>query len=303
MLDKKKIKEKLEIERDILLEELRDMGKLNTETGEWEATPGGLDFPESDQNDIADRFDKVKKNGETNYELIKQVQHLLLRLGILSKISKTSKKGYQDVWNVHVQGKTEQIKFLSKVGSVGRKKEEAKKAKAFLNTISENPNNDVVPKKMWNFVKEILKNKNITARDFQQKMNWAYSGTQRYSNGISRARLLKIYRVLKDKMLKTYAESDIYWDEVKSIEYVGVKNVYDATVPKNANFVANDIIVHNSIEQDADVVMFLWREDEEDSENMMLDIAKHRNGPLRSVPLRFRGDRIKFFGRETKHTK
>ena len=38
MLDKKKIKEKLEIERDILLEELRGMGKLNTETLEWEAT-------------------------------------------------------------------------------------------------------------------------------------------------------------------------------------------------------------------------------------------------------------------------
>jgi replicative DNA helicase len=65
----------------------------------------------------------------------------------------------------------------------------------------------------------------------------------------------------------------------------------------------SDLRDSGSIEQDADVVMFLWREDEEDAENMMLDIAKHRNGPLRSVPLRFRGDRIKFFGRETKHTK
>jgi replicative DNA helicase len=33
----------------------------------------------------------------------------------------------------------------------------------------------------------------------------------------------------------------------------------------------------------------------------MLDIAKHRNGPLRSIPLHFKGDRIKFFGREVKH--
>ena len=31
-LDKKKIKEKLEKERDVLLEEVRDMGKLNPET-------------------------------------------------------------------------------------------------------------------------------------------------------------------------------------------------------------------------------------------------------------------------------
>lgn len=61
-----------------------------------------------------------------------------------------------------------------------------------------------------------------------------------------------------------------------------------------------DLRESGSIEQDADVVMFLWREDDENPENIMLDIAKHRNGPLRSIPLRFRGDRIKFYGRETK---
>lgn len=61
-----------------------------------------------------------------------------------------------------------------------------------------------------------------------------------------------------------------------------------------------DLRESGSIEQDADVVMFLWREDDENMENMELDIAKHRNGPLRSIKMRFRGDRIRFFGRETK---
>ena len=65
----------------------------------------------------------------------------------------------------------------------------------------------------------------------------------------------------------------------------------------------SDLRDSGSIEQDADVVMFLWREDDDNAENMMLDIAKHRNGPLKSVPLHFKGDRIKFFGRETKHIK
>lgn len=63
----------------------------------------------------------------------------------------------------------------------------------------------------------------------------------------------------------------------------------------------SDLRDSGSIEQDADVVMFLWREDDDNTENMMLDIAKHRNGPLKSVPLHFKGDRIKFYGRETKH--
>ena len=63
-----------------------------------------------------------------------------------------------------------------------------------------------------------------------------------------------------------------------------------------------DLRESGSIEQDADVVMFLWREDEENTENIVLDIAKHRNGPLKTINLFFRGDRIKFYGRETKRT-
>ena len=59
-----------------------------------------------------------------------------------------------------------------------------------------------------------------------------------------------------------------------------------------------DLRESGAIEQDADVVMFLYREDEEDLENMKLWIAKHRNGRLRVIDLRFRGDRIRFFGME-----
>ncbi len=57
-----------------------------------------------------------------------------------------------------------------------------------------------------------------------------------------------------------------------------------------------DLRESGAIEQDADVVMFLYRPDDEDLENMKLKIAKHRNGALRTIDLRFRGDRIKFFG-------
>ena len=57
MLDKKKIKEKLENERDVLLAQVSNMGKLNTDTGEWDATPEEISTPETDQNDMADRFE------------------------------------------------------------------------------------------------------------------------------------------------------------------------------------------------------------------------------------------------------
>ncbi|KKS33096.1 MAG: Replicative DNA helicase [Candidatus Amesbacteria bacterium GW2011_GWA2_42_12] len=62
----------------------------------------------------------------------------------------------------------------------------------------------------------------------------------------------------------------------------------------------SDLRESGAIEQDADVVMFLWRENDDDLENVTLDIAKHRNGPVKSLKLRFKGDRIKFYGIERK---
>jgi replicative DNA helicase len=64
-----------------------------------------------------------------------------------------------------------------------------------------------------------------------------------------------------------------------------------------------DLRESGGIEQDADVVMFLYREDEEDMENMKLYVAKHRNGPLATIDLRFRGDRIRFYGVEKRRKK
>lgn len=62
----------------------------------------------------------------------------------------------------------------------------------------------------------------------------------------------------------------------------------------------SDLRESGAIEQDADVVMFMWRENDENLEDMNIDIAKHRNGPLKSIKLRFKGDKIKFYSVDTK---
>jgi replicative DNA helicase len=66
----------------------------------------------------------------------------------------------------------------------------------------------------------------------------------------------------------------------------------------------SDLRESGSIEQDSDVVMFLYQEEE--SEDLLdqnkrlvkLFIAKHRNGPVGEIDLMFRGDRVKFYGVE-----
>lgn len=70
----------------------------------------------------------------------------------------------------------------------------------------------------------------------------------------------------------------------------------------------SDLRDSGSIEQDADVVMFLYREDDDAFEasqtqgglNISLDIAKHRNGALKSIKFFFKGDRMKFYPRDEK---
>jgi replicative DNA helicase len=63
----------------------------------------------------------------------------------------------------------------------------------------------------------------------------------------------------------------------------------------------SDLRESGSIEQDADVVMFLYREDAEDLSSVKLNIAKHRNGALRTIDLRFKGDRVRFYGVDKAH--
>ena len=87
MLNKKKIKEQLERERDILIEQMQDMGKLNPENGEWEATPQEIDGPESDHNDMADRFEDFEAKSSMIKSLENRLQNILKALQEINKIS------------------------------------------------------------------------------------------------------------------------------------------------------------------------------------------------------------------------
>ena len=95
------------------------------------------------------------------------------------------------------------------------------------------------------------------------------------------------------------SELGVVWDRVASMEPLGDRPVFDATVDEDHNFVANGIVAHNSLEQDADVVVFLYRdemydEDTPDKGVAEVIVAKHRNGPVGKVRLAFRGQYTRF---------
>ncbi|MCL5407530.1 MAG: replicative DNA helicase [Patescibacteria group bacterium] len=232
-------------------------------------------------------------------KLIKSLQHLLLRFEIQSRIKINKKRGYLPVFDLVISGSENQLKFMEEIGIFGRKDKIVKKAIKDLRQIEPNTNVDIIPKDIWQKIVQKFTDLGWTTRQFHQEMQWAYSGTQRYNNGISRNRLSSIAQVLGDGVLSDLADSDIFWDEIAEIKEVGVESVYDITVPKNHNFIANDIVVHNSIEQDADVVMFIYRDEmyEQDSEKKNIAeilIRKHRHGPTGDVQLYWKPEYMKF---------
>src|SRR5690606_23549768 len=110
--------------------------------------------------------------------------------------------------------------------------------------------------------------------------------------GIPRRALRQVADRVDDPFLRDLVDADVLWDTVSEIVPLGAKPVYDATVVGTHNFVANGIVVHNSIEQDSDLVMFIYRdelynEESPDRGTAEIIVAKHRNGPTDKVRLAF----------------
>jgi replicative DNA helicase len=125
------------------------------------------------------------------------------------------------------------------------------------------------------------------------------AGDLQSDNCPTRTRIAKIAAVLGDADLELLANNDVYWASIASIESIGIQAVYDATVLDTHNFIANGTNLHNSIEQDADVVILLHREDAYEKESPRageadLIVAKHRNGPTATVTVAFQGHYSRF---------
>ncbi len=241
-------------------------------------------------------------------KLAYDVQTLLLRLGINAILKRVSQNGKgPDQFNVIITGKPDLEIFIRKIGAVGEYKQgRLSEIQEYLNARESNTNRDVIPNDVWRMhVVPAMQEIEMTARQMQAAIGTQYCGTGLYKQNVSRERASRVANVVQSSELANLAQSDVYWDSITSIESDGEEAVYDLTVPEHHNFIANNIIVHNSLEQDADIVMFIYRPDqyEKDTEKQNIAeiiIAKHRNGPVGTVELIFRSALAKFENAATK---
>jgi replicative DNA helicase len=242
--------------------------------------------------------------------LARNVQSLLLRLSINARL-KLVKQGIKgrNQYHVIVSGRDDLLNFISQVGSLGyRRQIKLALISTHLAARKGNTNRDIIPRAAWRLLAvPAMQQAHLTTRQMQAGLNTHYCGTQLYKNNISRSRTALLAKTVISKELASLATSDIYWDVVTSIEPGGIEEVFDLTVSETHNFIAGDIIVHNSIEQDSDVVAFLYREEyynpQSDRKNIMeVQIKKHRNGPTQNIELYFNREKQHISSVDTTHS-
>jgi replicative DNA helicase len=180
--------------------------------------------------------------------LAHDVQHLLLRLNCVAKIRPLKRAVYDGTSTVArevlITGQADLDAFAAKVPVVG-KQPQLRRVFEHLAARRFKTCSDTVPREAWGRVlvaKGERSRASVSAgMGHPRNHNW-HVGTR----GLSRPQLSRLATALDDPALGDLAASDVWWDAIVSIEPLGEQETYDLTVPGDHNFVANDLIVHNS---------------------------------------------------------
>jgi DNA-directed DNA polymerase III PolC len=191
-----------------------------------------------------------------------QIQHLLLRLGIVSSRRETTfpykdgRTGYQ----VHVMGGEHVRRFAQVVGQHLLSQKQRAICAWLLKEApeQEKTSRDIVPLAVKELVRQAKQETAVTWPQFRTQSGIAprefYPAPTVTKKGFQRETINRAADYFQCESLRRYGQSDIYWDEIIAIDYVGEKQTYDLSMAGSHNFIANDILVHNSHAADYAVI-------------------------------------------------
>lgn len=180
-------------------------------------------------------------------QLAHDVQHLLLRFGIIAKLRHRQVKykgGSRSAYELRITDTNSIQQFCTEIGAFG-KEEALTRVLTQAQSTNGHVNRDLIPIPIW---EQILAHKGEQGwRTIYQQMELSPEHNLHVGKrALSRRRLRQLGEALAAPALITLAESDLYWDQITAIEYVGEQQVYDLTVPETHNFIADDMLVHNT---------------------------------------------------------
>ena len=185
--------------------------------------------------------------GSVSEELARQVQHLLLRFGVIATLKKRSikyKETIQTAWQLDITDALSIKIFISEIGIFSKEEALLKIENALMNKRYQT-NRDLIPIEIWQEIATVKGDESWQSLAKRAGIP-GYSNIHVGKRQLSRERLWSLATTLDNLPLQQLATSEIYWDEIVSIEFMGEKQVYDLTIPETHNFVANDICVHNT---------------------------------------------------------
>jgi replicative DNA helicase len=194
--------------------------------------------------------DRIAQIGYTTISkrLAHDVQHLLLRLGIVATIRTLKRPVYEGTDKVareiRITSRESLRRFCERVPVPGKEEKQAEVI-ARLDAAPRSTNTDTLPVEIWDNVL-LAKGDRVWAAVSEltgrpRNHNW-HVGARSPSRGL----VAELATATASPALEELSDSDIWWDEVVSVEYVGEEETYDLDVPGLRNFVADDVIVHNS---------------------------------------------------------
>lgn len=164
--------------------------------------------------------DRLAQIGYTTISerLARDVQHLLLRLDIVATIRTLKRPVYDGTGKVarevRITSQESLRRFCKLVAVPGKEEAQAR----------------------------ILARLEVAPRSTRPRNHNWHVGTRCPSRGL----VAELAIATDSPALEELCDSDIWWDVVESVEYVGEEETYDLDVPGLRNFVADDVIVHNS---------------------------------------------------------
>jgi replicative DNA helicase len=180
--------------------------------------------------------------------LARDVQHLLLRLGVVGVLRTLKRQVYEGTSKVarevRVTHQGSLQAFCERIGACG-KTESVQALAARVGSVRPRAYSDSLPLEAWDLVRTAKGDR--PWRDLSAATgrvphhNWHVG-----SRHLSRHLLAEIAAWSGDRRLVELASSDVWWDEIASIEPIGEEETFDLTVPGTHNFVADELIVHNS---------------------------------------------------------
>jgi DNA polymerase-3 subunit alpha len=189
-------------------------------------------------------------------QLAHDVQSLLLRLHITSTIHTKSFKYRGTVktgWTIVVSGVENLTTFSTTIGQymIGNKfnsiSDLVAQAESRTNNLGRGTS-DTLPKEIFTTIRGEMALSGISAKELSATTGMAerlfYNDPRK--KGFTRETVFKMATAIHSTELLKHAQSDIFWDEVVSIKKDGKEMTYDLSVPAYENFIANNMIVHNS---------------------------------------------------------